>query len=399
MSTITVLIPTFNRAKYIGECLDSIFSQTMPATQIIVVDDGSSDNTKEILKPYMGEIEYLYLYQKGKPSAINYGLSRVSGDYLWIFDDDDVALPNALERFVTPLEKYSDYAFSFSTFFYTSTSLENDKISSILGETKIPNLQTSGFLIPLLEANFIGGAALFARTSCYHEVGQFNPNLLRSQDYEMAIRIVRNFKGIQVLGGATFHYRQHKGIRGTSQYNFPFNERDEKWLQFDQMFFRNLYKKIILSEYLPPQRSLDNYFRQALIQRISIMASKFLLSEVINDLRNLALLDHNGGFSKEENDIIKNMLRRKSHKLEQNMFIPLFCKEIRALARSSQTIHLLRREILKLFISFCISKPKKIKKYVCYILILYINLNIFMLMNYRTFQKYDKKRQEVNPGP
>jgi glycosyltransferase involved in cell wall biosynthesis len=392
MPKITVLIPTFNRAEYLGECLDSILAQTVPATQIIVVDDGSTDNTEEVLKPYMNNIEYLRIPQQGKPSAINHGLRMLSGDYLWIFDDDDVALPDALERFVAPLEKYPDYGFSFSTFFYASTSSENDKIGSILWETKIPDLTTRGFLIPLLEADFIGGAALFARVSCYQKVGRFDPGLIRSQDYEMAIRIARNFKGVQAEGGATFHYRQHKGTRGTQRYNFHFNESTEKWLQFDQMFFRNLYSEIALWEYLPVWQSLDDYFRLALLQRISIMASKFLLPEIINDLKSLALLNQDRLFSKEEKDVISKMLSRKFYKSERHIFTPLFCGEIRVLARSSGAIRLLRREIAKSFFSLYILKLKKIEKYFYYILMLYVNFGYFRIPQGMMFIR--KKAQE-----
>jgi len=379
MPKITVLIPTFNRAEYLPECLDSILSQTIPATQIIVVDDGSSDNTKEILKPYKDTIEYLYTCQEGKPNAINHGLTRISGDYLWIFDDDDVALPDALERFVSPLEKYSEYGFSFSAFFYTSTLPKNNKIGSILGKSDIPDLETRGFLIPLLESNFLGGAALFARTYCYHKVGQFNPKLIRSQDYEMAVRIARNFKGIQVSGGPTFHYRQHQGTRGTSKYKFPASERHNKWLEFDQIFFRNQYKEINLAEYLPQRKSIDNHYRQAILQRISTMASKFLLEEVICDLKELAHLKNNAPLSKEEKNIIKKILKRKSYYFNNNndifdvaAFCMPFIEEIRALAVSSKIIRLLRKEIVNNIISLCNLNPKKIKKYAYCILMLYL---------------------------
>src|SRR3989338_4269347 len=96
---ITVLIPTFNRAAFLAECLDSLLSQTLPATQILVANDGSTDNTLEVLKPYRNRIDYTETPQLGKPSAINFAMDKVTGDYLWIFDDDDVCLPDALERF------------------------------------------------------------------------------------------------------------------------------------------------------------------------------------------------------------------------------------------------------------------------------------------------------------
>ncbi len=223
--TVTVLIPTFNRGDFLAECLDSIQSQTLPPSQIIVVNDGSTDHTLEVLKPYRDRIEYIETPQLGKPAALNAGLERVTGDYLWIFDDDDVALPEALARFVEPLENHPEHGFSYSTYYYTASRPEDNRIGSILDESRIPDVHERGFLIPLLEGNFLGGAALFARTSCYARVGNFDTRLVRSQDYEMAIRIARRFSGIRVPGGATFHYRQHEGLRGSTRDRFQVGTR------------------------------------------------------------------------------------------------------------------------------------------------------------------------------
>ncbi|UCG35509.1 MAG: glycosyltransferase family 2 protein [Candidatus Omnitrophota bacterium] len=83
---ITVLIPTFNRAEYLAECLDSIITQTLPPHQIIVVNDGSTDQTVKVIENYLKSIEYFETNQFGKPCAINHGLERTLGEYLWIFD-------------------------------------------------------------------------------------------------------------------------------------------------------------------------------------------------------------------------------------------------------------------------------------------------------------------------
>ena len=172
--TVTVLVPTYNREDFLAECLDSILSQTLAPSQIIVINDGSTDHTLEVLEPYRDRIEYIETPQLGKPAAINAGLERVTGEYLWIFDDDDVALPEALARFVEPLENHPEHGFSYSTFYYTASRPQDNRIGPILHESGVRDLHEWGFLIPLLEANFLGGAALFARTSCYACVGNFD---------------------------------------------------------------------------------------------------------------------------------------------------------------------------------------------------------------------------------
>jgi len=174
---ITVLIPTFNRSVFLTECLESVLTQTLAPTQIIVVNDGSTDNTLDILKPYRDRIDYIEINQSGKSIAINTGLEKVLGNYLWIFDDDDVALPDALERFVQPLLTQPQCGFSYGTYYTTETSQDNDHIGEVLWASQIPDFQRKGFLLSLLERNFLSGAALFARTSCYRELGGYDPGL------------------------------------------------------------------------------------------------------------------------------------------------------------------------------------------------------------------------------
>lgn len=345
---ISIIVPTFNRAKYLGECLDSLLAQTLPAVQVIVVNDGSSDDTKNICDAYGTKIIYFETPQLGKPGAINFGLEKAVGDYIWIFDDDDVALPDALARFVAPLEKNPEYGFSFSAFFYTGSDPVTGRIGEILFELRIPDLKERGFLIPLLESNFLGGAGLFARAACYKEAGYFDPALLRSQDYEMAIRIARRFKGVRVNGGATFHYRQHTGERGASVDRFTLQERGRKWLEYDQKFFRKLYHELPLSEYLFPGDVYPAQKRQALLQRLAIMAMKLLLDEVRSDLNELAGLEDVSPVSSKEYDIIRDMIvRTPGHGAGEICDSEVFFKEISRLAKSSPVIRLLRPKIFR----------------------------------------------------
>ena len=98
MSRISIIIPTYNRAQLIGMTLDSIFAQTLPPYEVIVVDDGSSDGTKEILETHYGN-RIIYLINKGKGpgAARNTGLSVATGNYIKFFDSDDWMSPNTLE--------------------------------------------------------------------------------------------------------------------------------------------------------------------------------------------------------------------------------------------------------------------------------------------------------------
>ena len=100
MTSVTVIIPTYNRAHLLRQALDSIFRQTLTPSQVIVTDDGSTDDTREALRGYYDRIEYLpQAHNRGKAAALNAALPRVRGELVWIFDDDDVALPHSLDSF------------------------------------------------------------------------------------------------------------------------------------------------------------------------------------------------------------------------------------------------------------------------------------------------------------
>jgi len=228
----------------------------------------------------------------------------------------------------------------------TSTLLRSRKgigWGLFFGELKTPDFEERGFLIPLLESNFLGGAALFVRTSCYKQLGHFDPKLLRSQDYEMAIRIARRFKGIEVAGGPTFHYRQHAGIRGGRQDQFVESDRFKKWLEYDQVFFRKLYLELPLTEYLPAEKSLEEHTRQALLQRMGIMASKNLVEEVMSDLHDLSRVTDRTSLSRREKIIIRDTFY---YRLVCIIGYLGFFDEICRLSASSEVIRLLRKQIL-----------------------------------------------------
>lgn len=253
----------------------------------------------------------------------------------------------ALERFVEPLERHPEYNFSFSTYFFTANQKQNNKIGNVLWETKIPDLENRGLLIPLLEHNFLGGAALFTRSSVYQQVGNFLPDLLRAEDYEMAIRICRQFNGIRVAGGPTFHYRQHSGIRGAMHESFKASEIKKYSLKYDQIIFRRLYHELPLAEYLPPGIKLENNRRQALLQRMAIMAAKLLHEMVVMDLHELSLLNNNSTFTGEEKILINNIMRVPFYGMGSLMNSFEFFDELRKLAGQHPLIKDLHREIMR----------------------------------------------------
>ena len=100
MSKISVIIPAYNAGRFLHECLDSVLAQTFSDFDVVICDDGSSDDTAEIAGDYSNRdsrISYVYLDHVGAGSARNCGMTHVSGEYLYFLDADDMIAPNALE--------------------------------------------------------------------------------------------------------------------------------------------------------------------------------------------------------------------------------------------------------------------------------------------------------------
>ncbi|MCU0621039.1 MAG: glycosyltransferase [Gemmatimonadales bacterium] len=345
---VSVIVPTYNRAAFLAECLESLLGQTLPPWQVIVVNDGATDQTDEVVAPFRERITYLRTSgQLGKPGAANLGLAHVTGDYVWLFDDDDVALPEALARFTAALEADPGAGFAFSAWWY-ARSRPDGRIGDIISPSYRPRLESEGQLIPLFDRNYIGGAALFARTRSYHEVGVYDVSLIRSQDYEMSLRMARRFRGVEVPGGPTFLYRQHDGARGASRDRFTVDLQSRKWLDYDQRIFRRLLRELSLEELLPPGTPPETGRRQAQLQRFSVAASKLMVDESVQELRLLARIGGTEPLTPAERRITRATATRDPWYGYRSVYDhDRIARALHDLAGSSPVIRELRREVVK----------------------------------------------------
>jgi glycosyltransferase involved in cell wall biosynthesis len=105
----SVVIPSFNYAQYLSRALDSVLSQRDSNYEVVVVDDGSTDNTADVVRSYQLEfsnkIAYVFQHNRGLSAARNHGISLASGEYLLFLDADDELLPGALRQFHFALER------------------------------------------------------------------------------------------------------------------------------------------------------------------------------------------------------------------------------------------------------------------------------------------------------
>ncbi len=191
-SSVAAILPTFNRAALLHECLDSLLAQTRQLDQIVVVDDGSADGTQAVLSHYAGRITILRQNNEGKAAALNHALKLVTCDYVWICDDDDIAEPYAAEVLADALDKDPGAGFSYAPF---RRFLDRDGTREILPMSYWPEKHLDDVLHRSLERYFIQQFASLVRRGVYSEVGPFDAALLRSQDYDMMLRIASRAHG------------------------------------------------------------------------------------------------------------------------------------------------------------------------------------------------------------
>lgn len=287
--SITAIIATYNRADYIGEALRSMLAQREPPAQLIVVDDGSDEDIGALVAGIAPQAEYIRKDNGGKSSAINVGLQRARHRWVWLFDDDDIALPQATGLLLDALQAAPQARFAFSG------QIVADETSS--GELKerrtiLPDVADTGaLLLELLHGYRFQMQSMLIDRAALCELGGMDERFLRGQDYELTIRLARHLQGVQV-NAPTFVWRQHPGERGPKTLRHGEGDRTRQWTRFEMMLGQQIRADFALGEYLiPPQRAdlPDGEARAtALLRRATVMLTKGLIAESAVDLAAVA---------------------------------------------------------------------------------------------------------------
>ncbi|MGL6196499.1 MAG: glycosyltransferase family 2 protein [Thermoguttaceae bacterium] len=206
MATVSVIIPTYNRAQFICESLGSVFAQTYQDFEIIVVDDGSTDNTEEVLAPYMDRIRYVKQENCGAAIARNRGIFLSTGKYIAFLDSDDMWYPTKLEKQVAVLEENDSVGFV-----YCNGAYGKSPDSLIAGQVFSKTSPPSGYIFNQIAFhNTIWTPSILIRREVFIKSGVFDPTLRRVEDYDLWLRICYFFNGV-FIPEALFFVREHTG--------------------------------------------------------------------------------------------------------------------------------------------------------------------------------------------
>jgi glycosyltransferase involved in cell wall biosynthesis len=182
---VSVVVPAYNSADYTVETVQSVLGQTYGDFELIVVDDGSTDHTREAMQDFGDRIRYLYKENGGACSARNLGIAESQGEYVACLDCDDLWLPEKLERSVAALDAHPDWALVF-----TPCLLIDDKGKTIGLSNYRPDLGNA--FLELLKRNYIVAPTVVMRRAHMEEVGPFDESMFIPADWDLWLRLARD---------------------------------------------------------------------------------------------------------------------------------------------------------------------------------------------------------------
>ena len=200
-NNVSVIIPCYNSDKYINQSIDSVLSQTYKNLECIVVDDGSQDDTRAIVKDYENKdnrIKYLYKKNGGVSSARNYGIKHAKGEWIQLLDSDDVLIPDKIEKQLSHVNKYNisqNYVLVYSNYMVHSID-ENDNVKDEkFVSVSVKNSDKESILLSLLKRKFGVMAPISVNSILlsrnFFDRFNFNENINAYEDVEFFYRILQ----------------------------------------------------------------------------------------------------------------------------------------------------------------------------------------------------------------
>jgi glycosyltransferase involved in cell wall biosynthesis len=211
MPRISVVIPTYNMAHFIGESIQSVLDQTFPDFELVVVDDGSMDNTSEVIRKFQDpRITYILQENSGPAAARNAGIRASSGEYIAFLDSDDILLETTFEKQIPVLDTHLEVGFVFGQRYYID---ENSKLLGLYKPRhKLLSYVRSGIEEVkelLIRGNVVPPSMSLVRRSCLEEAGLFDPSFRHgSEDFELWMRLSKKY-AVAYIAEPLGKYRIH----------------------------------------------------------------------------------------------------------------------------------------------------------------------------------------------
>lgn len=268
---VSIVLPTYNGSRYLRQAIDSCLNQTYRNIELVIVDDGSTDETPGIIKSYVDErIKYVRQRRnKGLPHALNTGFSNATGEYLTWTSDDNQYLPKAIKRMAECLGSHPEVDFVYAD--YWAHYLDSGK----------REFRSMPDTLSLEKSNEVGPCFLYTRR-VHEKIGEYASHYELVEDYEYWDRICRAFKTLHLPEPLYIYGEHRRSLKGTKHYSILLLESVLKYRR--GYLSTRAYAQVILDSCLMNLRSrrrgesfrivLKDLFR---IHRISLPFGLFSL--------------------------------------------------------------------------------------------------------------------------
>ena len=203
MPEVSVVIPTYNSAQFLGEALQSVFSQTFYDYETIVVNDGSTDDTEKVIDLYNNRIKYILQENGGPARARNYGIKESSGKYIAFLDADDIWLPSKLEKQVLMFRQRPELAM-----ILTGNFVVNADGVPLFQVEKRKRFMEGNIAKNIFLHSGVLTSTVMVRKEIFDKIGLFEEDLRIGEDDNMWIRIAANYQ-IELIDEPLAKYRSH----------------------------------------------------------------------------------------------------------------------------------------------------------------------------------------------
>lgn len=248
---VSIITPTFNRGYIIGRAIESVVGQTYPNWEHLIVDDGSTDNTAEVVAGFKDpRIKYLTRSNKGPSAARNTALSVAQGEWIAYIDSDNELFPNYLDVMVENVTAQSGSAFAITAGKRTQELYKDGEMIDFIDDSHDFPASLTAHDIGLRTHHFdING---FMHSKAILESGiRFDEEMISMEDWDFAIQIAEQFPdGFVYVNDSLFHYHQRYGTDGLVS-----NAEYGDWANaFDRIFQKHKDKKVLKGQTWHPNR-------------------------------------------------------------------------------------------------------------------------------------------------
>lgn len=198
---VSVIIPNYNYEKYIGEAIKSVLAQTYRNFEVIVVDDGSTDNSLQVIRSFGDSVRLLQQENQHVSAARNTGIRVARGEWVALLDADDIWHPKKLELQLRELRKNPTWSYIAADVLPLKTKAFSEFDASAVNSRRLS-------LLDFLTVTLMSSSSAVIRKSCFMKVGFFDTDLRASEDRDMWWRLAASFRG-GLVEAPLWRYRQH----------------------------------------------------------------------------------------------------------------------------------------------------------------------------------------------